>query len=273
MIRTVAPDPAGRRLVVGGDDGRLVVVDERGAGIETLSTAGSPVYSALFSPDGGSVLAGRGDGSLTLWGPDRHPLTIKPADYAAVYDTVFNADGSLIASVDSSGSVDVWDRGGRSVAVLRGHRGPASAVRFGQDGQHVYSSGADGTVRVWDLRTEELLMTFPDTDGVVSFIDVSPDGTILKSAETQKALRLLSCEVCGPLDSVVELARSHAFRTLTPDEEKTVRPAQLRRTDRGGTAWQTQGQERRHPMRANPFVDAVLGKATTLPLARQTSRA
>ena len=80
------------------------------------------------------MLAGRGDGSLTLWGPDRHPLTIKPADYPTVYDAVFNSDGSLIASVPAaSGSVDIWDLHGARVTDLRGHKGPATGVRFGRD--------------------------------------------------------------------------------------------------------------------------------------------
>ena len=73
-VRTVATDPADRRLVVGGDNGRLVVVDYGGRALETLTTAGSPVRSARFSPDGHSVLVGRLDGDLTLWGSDRHPF-------------------------------------------------------------------------------------------------------------------------------------------------------------------------------------------------------
>jgi WD40 repeat protein len=220
VTRTVAPDPAAHRLVIGGDNGRVVIVNDHGATVDILSPEGSPVYCALFSPDGRSVLAGRNDGSLTLWGSDHQPVTIKPVDNRAVYDADFSTDGSLIASVDSSGSVDLRDRRGESIAALHGHVGPASAVRFSRDGQQLVSSGADGTVRLWDVRTADLLVTFPDTDGVVSFVDVDPDGTILKSAESQQAVRLLSCDVCGSRDAVLRLARSRAFRALTPDEER-----------------------------------------------------
>jgi WD40 repeat protein len=165
------------------------------------------------------VLAGRADGSVTLWGPDRRPETIKPADYKPVYDVTFSAQGSLLASADSSGSVSLWNSLGRNITLLRGHNGPASAVKFRDDGQQLFSSGADGTVRVWDVSSRRLLMTFEEGDGSVNHVDVSADGsTILQSAENGLA-RLLSCTVCGPIESVAALARSHAFRTLTPEEE------------------------------------------------------
>jgi WD40 repeat protein len=217
----VSSDPADRRLVIGGDSGRLEVVDYSGTVVETLTDAGSAVNDAWFSPDGRSVLAGRADGSLTLWGPDRHPMLVKPVDFKPVYNAVFDSSGSRIASADSSGRVDVFDIHGRDIAVLRGHEGPAGSVRFGGDGGQVISTGVDGTVRVWDIATQAPLMTFENTDGTTTYVDVSPDGsTILKSSESGQAIRLLSCNVCGSLSSVVRLARSHAFRTLTSDEAK-----------------------------------------------------
>jgi WD40 repeat protein len=220
-IRTVDSDPADRRLVVGGETGRLAVVDHRGVGIETLTAAGSPVNTAWFSPDGRSILAGRDDGSLVLWGPDRQPVMIKPVDHRPVEEAVFGRGGSLVASADAGGGINVWDTAGRSVAVLRGHEGRASAVRFTGDGELLVTTGYDGTVRVWNVATQGLLMNFENTDGAASYVDISPDGsTIVKSAESGQALRVLSCEVCGPLDSVEKLAQPRAFRTLTPDEER-----------------------------------------------------
>ena len=109
---------------------------------------------------------------------------------------------------------------GEHVVSLRGHEGSTGAVRFRAGGAQVVSGGTDGTVRVWDLRTGELLMTYPATDGVVSYVDVDTDGRILKSAENQHALRLLSCDVCGPLNAVLQLARARSFRVLTPNEER-----------------------------------------------------
>jgi WD40 repeat protein len=224
-VRTALPDPDDRRLAVGGQNGRLVIVDNNGGVLEKLQESGSPVYVARFSPDGRSVLAGRADGSITLWGPDRRPVAIRPIDHKPVYDVTFSPDGSLLASVDSSGSVSVWNTLGRNITLLRGHDGPASTVRFRGDGEQLFSSGADGTVRVWDVRTRRLLMTFEEGDGSVASVDISPNGdTVLQSADNGQA-RLLSCGVCGPMESVVALARSRAFRALTPEEEQRFSPS------------------------------------------------
>jgi len=212
-------DHLDRRLIVGGDNGAVRIVDDRGAVLETLSGSGSPVYSVAFSPDDQVVAAGRGDGTVTLWGPQRVPTTITTG--GGVNAVAFSPDGRLVASADDSGSVYLTDLQGTVVAVLRGHAGAAKAVRFRPDGQQLISGGTDGTLRVWDVHTAGLLLTVAAADGPADSVDVSPDGaTMLKSSEDGLSLRLLSCEVCGPLDAVVALAREHAFRRLTPDEER-----------------------------------------------------
>ena len=66
-VETALPDPDDRRLVVGGQNGRIVIIDHDGVEIERLQESGSTVNTARFSPDGRSVVAARADGSVTLW--------------------------------------------------------------------------------------------------------------------------------------------------------------------------------------------------------------
>jgi WD40 repeat protein len=218
-VWSIASDHADRRLVIGGDNGAVQIVDYGGAVLETLSGAGSPAYSVAFGPDDQTVAAGRDDGTITLWGPQRAPITITAVD-GAVNSVAFSPDGSLIASAHDSGSIHLMDLRGNAIAVLRGHSSVAYAVRFRSDGQQLVSGGGDGVVRVWDTRTGELLREFDPGGGPADSVDIGPDGArILKSSEKGQTLRLLTCQVCGSLDSVVALARSHPSRPLTPDEE------------------------------------------------------
>ena len=196
-IRTVVSDPSDQRLVVGGEDG-FRVVDYTGVEIEPLRRGGSPVGSAQVSPDGQSIVVGSDDGSVALWGPDHHPVTIKPVDQRTINEVTFNSDGSRIATADASGSVDIWDVHGTHVTGLRGHEGSATGVRFSPDGRQLVSSGVDGTVRVWDVTTSSPLASIDSEDGAMSYVDISADGrAIVTSARGRQALRLLSCEVCG----------------------------------------------------------------------------
>ena len=217
-IRTVASDPSDQRLVVGGDDG-FRVIDYTGAEIEPLRRGDSPVGAARFSPNGDSVLVGRDDGSVALWGPARNPVTIKPVDYRTINEAEFNSDGSRIVTADASGSVTIWDVHGTRITGMRGHEGSATGVRFSRDDRQAISSGVDGTVRVWDVATSSTLAVIDNGDGATSYVDVSADGTIVTSARNRKVLRVLKCEACGPQEYVVGLAQSRAFRKLTADEE------------------------------------------------------
>jgi WD40 repeat protein len=139
----------------------------------------------------------------------------------AVRGLAFNADGSLLASAGVDGTVRVWRmRDGAPVATLRGHQGPANAVDFAADGR-LMSTGDDGTVRVWDVATAREMVALSVYAGPGTNIEVSPDGrAVLTSSEEGRLVRQTFCQVCGPVETVLDLARSRGVRQLTPEEEQ-----------------------------------------------------
>jgi WD40 repeat protein len=137
-----------------------------------------------------------------------------------VFDVAVSQDGQRVAAAGDDGTVRVWTVHGTPLATLRGYGGRANGVRFLPDGMQVVTAGQDGTVRTWDVSTSALLLTQVLYGAAVSSIDVSGDGRIVVSAtEAGSTLRTSTCDVCGPLDQVVAIARSRPIRTLTPDEE------------------------------------------------------
>jgi WD40 repeat protein len=49
-------------------------------------------------------------------------------------------------------------------------------------------------------------------------VDFSPDGSSIVSGGADRTVRIWRCEVCAPIDEVLQLARSRALRELTPAE-------------------------------------------------------
>ena len=66
------PDPDGRYLVTGKQDGAVQVWDARtGQQVRTLGTHGREVRGVVFSPDGKHLASASGDGEVKLWDATR----------------------------------------------------------------------------------------------------------------------------------------------------------------------------------------------------------
>jgi WD40 repeat protein len=49
-------------------------------------------------------------------------------------------------------------------------------------------------------------------------VDFSPAGSSIVSGSEDQTVRIWRCEVCAPIDELLDLARERALRDLTPAE-------------------------------------------------------
>jgi WD40 repeat protein len=213
-------DPTGRQVLSSADNGTIVLSSLDGAPAEPLPSQPGSVNTALFSPDGAVVASAGSAGTIQLWSRGQPPRLLSGHD-GAVLALAFNADGSLLASAGVDGTVRIWRmRDGALVATLRGHQGPANAVDFAPDGS-LASTGDDGTVRVWDVAAAREIVALSVNAGPGTTIDISPDGrAVLTTSEEGRLVRQTFCQVCGPVTTVLDLARSRGVRPLSKEEEQ-----------------------------------------------------
>jgi WD40 repeat protein len=213
--------------VSGGQDGSVIVTSLVGESPETLLEHGGEregaVYVAVFSPDGKSLVTGSENGTLRLWDLDGivHDARVLAGHRGAITAAAYSSDSQVIASAGVDGTIRLWSSEGDTLAVLRGHQGTAESVYFTLGGRQVVSGGGDGTIRVWDVGRARLLVTLPKHDNRITSVDVSSDGHWLVTAsEEEEVVRVTSCAVCGPIGSVLDIARERAIRPLTAEEER-----------------------------------------------------
>ena len=216
---------AGDEVVSGGQDGHIVRRSLTGAAPRVLREYGPPVYAVQFSPDGRSVLSGDAAGVTQLWDENGSVQTLAGGMASAVNDVAFAPDGRMLAAASADGSVHVWMADGSLVTVLRGHEGGTSSVRFTVDGARLVTAGSDGRVRLWDVASAALLLDRSLYPTPASVADVSSDGRLLvSSSERGRVVLVEACEVCGPLQTVLDQAGSRPARPLTTDEQKRYLP-------------------------------------------------
>jgi len=177
----------GRRIVSGGSDGAIRVVD-LDSGAESLVGDGraGAIQKLALAPDG-SAVATVGDGAaIWLWPLAGGAPQKLEGHERRVTGVAFAPDSRRLASADIEGNVFLWD--GATGRRLGGHRGMVRALAFAPDGKLLATAGYDEIVSVWDLAGGRRILH--GHRGPVYGVAFSPDGTRLATAGLDGQLRV-----------------------------------------------------------------------------------
>ncbi len=203
--------PDGRRLVLGGADGTVVlwdVVERRELLQRTLHN--TRIAGLAFSPDGKTV-ASAAIAAPDHWLLKRGEVMVWDADTATVHRVLRTADGQgfhsvafhparpLLATGGEDAVVRLWDPStGKEVRALSGHKSAVFCVAFSPDGKLLVSAGSNGNLKIWDV---EANLTAPKTPqsltgrtGAVLGLAFSPDARYLAYGGTDKTVRIYDLE-------------------------------------------------------------------------------
>jgi WD40 repeat protein len=218
--------PDGTLVAAAGRDGFLRIYDTETGDLLRTIEVGQSLAGVEWSPDGRAILTEPFVGSLRLYDAvsgeematfgrtETDPFGPPPSGTGLD----FSSDGALIATRHGfEGLARVWDaRTGRLVAELP-HDGEVLAVRFSPDGRLLVTASVEA-VTVWDVASERKLVELPGHEGPVLTVDFSPEGSLIASGGEDGTIRIQRCEVCAPIDELLNLARERALRDLTPAE-------------------------------------------------------
>jgi WD40 repeat protein len=135
--QTVAFTADGTRLLSGGQDARIAILDPRTGAVTGTMTGHEKVVNAI----------------------------------------AIDAGGSRVVSVSSDRTVRIWDlRTGRQLAVLEGHRDAVIAVALTPDATQAITAGYDGRLRRWRLDDGECIDEQRSPLKRIAAVAVTPDG-------------------------------------------------------------------------------------------------
>ena len=216
-IQDAAYDPARRRIITAGADGRLAlwdVADPKHTRLLATAGSASPAwldhnvwFSVAIEPLRGLVAAGDGAGNLRVWrqkGESLSPIEIAvpdpPADSTRlIAGLAFDSSTGILAVSRSDGSLGLWDVGGdpdkgdlpgpllESVA----HGAAVNRVGFTAPAQAL-TAADDGHVVRWRFRSPALPhLPFRPSRGSDTFSVLSPNGTFVASWDERNVVTVL----------------------------------------------------------------------------------
>jgi WD40 repeat protein len=148
----------GRRAYVGGNDGRIRIIDlDNGEEVGRLKDHEGCILALALSPDEDRLVSGGTDGVVRIWDLKDGTVLKCRGHERPVEAVAFAPHGLWVASAGDDLTVRAWDvRSGEELRKLKGlTRGPLS-VAVSPDKKWIASAGADQGIWIWDVDVARL---------------------------------------------------------------------------------------------------------------------
>jgi WD40 repeat protein len=210
------------------------------------------IATAVFAPDGQTILTAGSDEMFRLWDregrQEAHFNGRVLSVFSPVSSAVFSADGQMILTASGDRTARLWDRQGEQLAVFAGHEDMVVTAVFSPDDQAILTASFDGTARLWNRQGEQLAIvaSHRTRDPYQSWLwsaVFSPDGQSILTAGSDQTARLWDRE-----GNETAVLRGHVWwvrsANFSPDGQTIVTAGYdgtIRLWDRQGrplTVWQ-----------------------------------
>ena len=223
-VHTLAYNPAGELIAIGGRDNTVQVYDSRTGKPHSPRVEFHSLPSWLsFSPDGQKLLVGCIDRSVRFVNvaDGRHVgVILRHSDDLA--EAAFAGSDHTAVTICQDGSVRLWDLPGIPSSMLLQHEHRVFSAAFSRDGRELLTGSGDyidttGFAQFWDAETGEPLGSPIHHPTAVGAVDVSPDGTKFLTGHWSNVLQLWDRSSLQPVGDLVHHASTVTVASFHPD--------------------------------------------------------
>ncbi|MCG8651063.1 MAG: WD40 repeat domain-containing protein [Pirellulales bacterium] len=204
LIRTLAFDRSGRRLVSAGNDGQLILWDRQHEFREIQKIQGTPALACVcFSPDGSKLAAVGFDNEVFILSQADHRRPVFQCDCQDLRAVAYRDDNRVLAVAGRSGDLHLFDpENGQLLGDHRLHQGRIHGVAFHSDTELVVCVGEDGAVTVFDSQHQQLRHRISVTTGKLFAVTVI-DSQRVAVAGSDNEIRIVNTDR-GQIESTLE---------------------------------------------------------------------
>jgi WD40 repeat protein len=112
----------------------------------------------------------------------------------------------FVAAGDVEGSLAVWKLYTGQVLRQSG-LGRIYSVAFSRDGKFLVSASEDAMLTVWEADSLRQVVTYRDQPQTIFDASFAGDGNWILTSGADRTVRSYSCDLCGSLEDLIELAR------------------------------------------------------------------
>lgn len=189
-LASLAADPGGKSVIVGGSDGVLRLLAWPPASARGLAGHGGVVAGVVLSRRGDWAATACTDQQVRVFDTaSGQQIRALPGLGGPATALALSADEQVLAAASDQGKLQCWDpHEGTELGSLRGHGGPVQGLAFHPRRLEFASAGSDGLVRLWHMpRAIKVLAAQP---AVPQCAAVSKDGRWGATGSADQMVRL-----------------------------------------------------------------------------------
>lgn len=180
------------------------------------------VNSAVFGPDGNTVLTVAADGAR-IWDAKTGELVRRlQGDPKFLLAGSFSSSGRLVAAGSRDGKVHIWNgRSGASVAEFPENQGPVTALAFSPDDSTLAAGYETGAVVLWTVGTR-VGHLIKRHDNTVHSIAYSPNGLLLATGSEDRKAYIANAKTGAIVSTIAEHAGNVNSVAFSSDSQRLV---------------------------------------------------
>ncbi|MFT5724236.1 MAG: WD40 repeat protein [Bacteroidia bacterium] len=178
-INSIVVGPSGNMIYSAGDDGKIVIHNQRSNSKWVID---NKIPTNCIALKGRSyILCADESAVVKLYDINGNKLK----EYKGHKDVV-NAvacNGQYVLTGSSDKTAVIWDAfSGKQKNVLLGHQWKINSVAISADGKYAITGSSDGMTKIWDITTGEEVKSYAEANGKVRQVTMSKDMRYIFSA-------------------------------------------------------------------------------------------
>ncbi|KAF8836577.1 WD40 repeat-like protein [Paxillus ammoniavirescens] len=208
----IAISTDGRKIVSGGDDGKIIMWSAETRVIiriikPRMSEGNFRLVSLSFSPDDKTFASGSSDGTCKVWNSETGKLLLDFDDHQnRVGTVVYSPSGVKIASGSYDHTIRIRNtRTGERLTQPLLHADLVRSIVWSPDSRQLISACQDGQICFWSAPTgTQLGSPLQAHLGPINCMAISPSGSLLASASNDYTARLWNTVTRQPFGRVLQ---------------------------------------------------------------------
>lgn len=157
----------------------------------------SPLFKAIFSPDGQIVATIMNDNKVNVWEANSGNFLYKidgnnKENINEIINSIeFSPNGKTLLTSSDESIVKLWNtKTGQLELALDEFKDDVTASSFSSDGKQIIAISYDNTVKIWDPEEDHLIQKLEGHTKIVDFAKYSPDGKKIITVNIDNSFRI-----------------------------------------------------------------------------------